>query len=384
MNYPKKYKMKLLITGDFCPIRRYTSQMTKPPREVLGDLYNTIKEADFTFTNLECPITNFPTPINKTGPAIKAELKALDFLNNTGIRYVTLANNHILDYGNEGLKDTIKALKAKNINYLGAGSNFNEASKPMIIEKNGLKTAILNFAENEWSTTFSNTPGASPINPVRNYKSIQSAKKIADKVIIISHGGHEMFKYPSPRMKELFRFYVDAGADAVLNHHTHCISGYEIYNKAPIFYSLGNFLFDNNTLRNNIWNEGMAVDLKISKENVSFKIIHFNQANENPVLEVCNEEETRDRVNKLDKINSVIQDDSKLSNEFNLWVQSQKKMFNAFIEPRSSRFSMALQSRKLLPSLWSTRKKMFLLNLIKCEAHQDILVSILKDDVSNT
>jgi poly-gamma-glutamate synthesis protein (capsule biosynthesis protein) len=379
-----KDDVNILTTGDFCPIRRYESQMTKPPQEVLGDLYNTIKQADFTFTNLECPITNFQTPIKKTGPALKTNSSALDFLNSAGIKYVTLANNHILDYGNRGLDDTLQSLKVKKINYLGAGANFYEASKPMIIEKNGLKIAILNFAENEWSTTFYNAPGASPIHPVRNYKSIQNAKKIADRVVIISHGGHEMYKYPSPRMKELFRFYVDAGADAVLNHHTHCTSGYEIYNKAPIFYSLGNFLFDNNTATNNIWNEGMAVNLKISKESISFKIIHFNQANDNAILEICNEEETTDRINKIEKINAIIQDDSMLSDEFNLWIQSQKKMFNAFIEPRSIPFLTALQSRKILPSLWNKRKKMFLLNLIKCEAHQDILVSILKDDVSNT
>jgi poly-gamma-glutamate synthesis protein (capsule biosynthesis protein) len=128
----------------------------------------------------------------------------------------------------------------------------------------------------------------------------------------------------------------------------------------------------------------MAVNLKISKESISFKIIHFNQANDNAILEICNEEETTDRINKIEKINAIIQDDSMLSDEFNLWIQSQKKMFNAFIEPRSIPFLTALQSRKILPSLWNKRKKMFLLNLIKCEAHQDILVSILKDDVSNT
>jgi poly-gamma-glutamate synthesis protein (capsule biosynthesis protein) len=379
-----KEEVKILVTGDFCPLQRYESQMSKPVIDVLGGFHYFIKEADFTFTNLECPITDFKTPIKKTGPPLKTNTKAVEFLKSAGINYVTLANNHIMDYGNIGLEDTLQSLKAKKINYLGAGASFEEASKPMVIEQNGLKIAILNFAENEWSTTLNDSPGASPINPVRNYKSIQRARKIVEKVIVISHGGHEMFSYPSPRMKELFRFYVDAGADAVLNHHTHCISGFEIYNKAPIFYSLGNFLFDNKTFRNNIWNEGMAVKLKISKDNVSFKIIHFNQANDNAVLELCNDKENHERDIRLGKINDVIQDDSRLSDEFNLWVKSQKKMFNAYIEPRSSRLLRIFQSQKILPSLWSKRKKMFLLNLIKCESHQDILVSILKDDVSHT
>jgi poly-gamma-glutamate synthesis protein (capsule biosynthesis protein) len=376
-------KINLLITGDFCPIGRYESQMSNTPLEVLGNFCNNIQKADVVFTNLECPITTFKTPIAKTGPALKTNKKALDFLFKAGIKYVTLANNHILDYGKIGLADTLNALNEKKINFVGAGINYQEASKPIFIEKNGLKIAILNFAENEWSTTFDKLPGASPISPVRNFKAIRSAKKIADKVIIISHGGHETYQYPSPRMKELFRFYVDAGADAVVNHHTHCISGYEVYNGAPIFYSLGNFIFDHKNFRENNWNEGLAVKLIVSQESLTFDIIHFNQGNKNAVLQLSNEEEIQERENRIKEINKIVQDDTQLEREFNFWVKSQKKMFNAFIEPRSSRILVALQSRNLVPSFWSKRKKMFLLNLIRCEAHQDVLVSVLKDTTKN-
>jgi poly-gamma-glutamate synthesis protein (capsule biosynthesis protein) len=376
-------EINILITGDFCPVGRYESQMTKDPQDVLGDFYEKIQKADAVFTNLECPITDFKTPIAKTGPALKTNIKALDFLSKAYITYVTLANNHILDYGKIGLNDTLNALNERKIKFVGAGINYEEASKPIFIDKNGIKIAILNFAENEWSTTSDNSPGASPINPVKNFKNIQRAKNFADKVIVISHGGHETYQYPSPRMKELFRFYVDSGADAIINHHTHCISGYEVYNGAPIFYSLGNFIFDHKNFRKNNWNEGLAVNLIVSQESLKFDIIHFNQGNQNAVLQLCNEEEIQEREGRIKEINKIVQDDTQLEREFNFWVKSQKKMFNAFIEPRSSRILVALQSRNLFPSFWSKRKKMFLLNLIRCEAHQDVLVSILKDDFGN-
>lgn len=376
-------QINLLITGDFCPNGRY-NQMTMQPEKILGSFFENIQKADVVITNLECPITTYNIPIKKTGPALRSTSIACEFLNSAGIKYVCLANNHILDYGPQGLEDTLRSLEEHNLNYLGAGANYKEASKPLIIEQNSLKIGILNFAENEWSTTFDDSPGASPIHPVRNFKAIQSLRKLVDKVIIITHGGHETYKYPSPRMKELFRFYVDAGADAVVNHHTHCFSGYEVYKEAPIFYSLGNFIFDHISIRNGSWNEGIAVNLGITLDSIDFGITHFNQANENAVIEICSEKESEKRNEEIESINSIIQDDILLNIEFDAWIQSQKKMFKNFIEPSSFRLLNALQTRKVLPSLWSARKKMFLLNLIKCEAHQDILVSILKDEISNT
>ena len=106
--------------------------------------------------------------------------------------------------------------------------------------KGDVNIAVLNFAENEWSTASSDKPGANPINPISNFNSINITKESVDIVIVITHGGHEMYRLPSPRMKELYRFYIDAGADIVINHHTHCTSGYEKYNGKFIFYSIGN------------------------------------------------------------------------------------------------------------------------------------------------
>ena len=95
------------------------------------------------------------------------------------------------------------------------------------------------------------------------FYAIEEAKKKADFVVVIAHGGHEHYNLPSPRMKKWYRFFVDAGAHAVVGHHTHIISGYEVYKDAPIFYSLGNFCFDWEGLRNMEWNNGMLVEVKI-------------------------------------------------------------------------------------------------------------------------
>lgn len=376
--------MKILITGDFCPIGRQAAMLEEKPEFLLGGFQEIIESSDLAITNLECPITNESNAIVKTGPALKSDNSAVSFLKKVGFNLVTLANNHIMDYGVNGLKDSLEALGKEQMDYVGAGMNFEEASKFYIHESGGIKVAILNFAENEWSTTFDADPGANPVAPVRNYKQIQDAKKQADKVVVITHGGHEMNRFPSLRMKELYRFYVDAGADAVVNHHTHCTSGYEMYNNAPIFYSLGNFLFDHAVHRNDIWNKGMAVILSVLGGAISFEIVHYNQANENPGLEIADETESKLRNHELEKITEIIKDDLLLEKEFTKWVQKQRKLFKAFIEPHGIKLLATLQTRKLLPSLWSGRKKKLLLNLIRCEAHQDILKAILKDEISQS
>jgi len=165
------------------------------------------------------------------------------YLKQLKVDAVTLANNHILDYGAKGLSDTFETLKQNKIDYVGAGNNLKEAAQPLTLEKDGQRIAILNFCENEWSIAEEDKPGANPMDIIENTNQIKAAKATHDKVICIIHGGHEYYHLPSPRMQKQYRFYVDNGADAIVGHHTHCVGGYEVYNDVPIIYSLGNFLF---------------------------------------------------------------------------------------------------------------------------------------------
>jgi poly-gamma-glutamate synthesis protein (capsule biosynthesis protein) len=242
---------------------------------------------------------------------------------------------------------------------------------------NGIKIAFLNFAENEWSTTFGDKAGANPIDPVLNYNQIVEAKSIADKVIVICHGGHEMYNLPSPRMKKLFRFYVDSGADAIVNHHTHVMSGYEVYKGAPIFYSLGNFLFDSPHQRKAKWNKGMSLVLEISEKSISFKIYTFSQCDNAPVLILHKGITAQEVVKEIELLNLTIADDTLLEKSFNKYVKENIKQYSYYIEPHGNRYLNALRNRNLFPSLWSKQKKLYLLNLIRCESHRDVLLSML-------
>ncbi len=335
-------------------------------------------KADLSIVNLEAPLTTHDEPISKTGPVLKNHPNTAVWMKNSGFDIVTLANNHILDFGEKGIRDTFQVLDQSDIAYVGAGATFSLAERPKYIQRNGLKLAVINIAENEWSTTHGNVHGANPVDPVSNYNVIKAAKSQADFVLVIHHGGHEMYSYPSPRLKRLLRFYVDTGASAVINHHPHCISGYEVYQDAPIFYSIGNFLFPSLSTNNSIWHEGMGVYLTFNKRGkVSFEFFLFNQFIDNLIFEVLVEDLSNARLKALSEQNEVIQNDRLLQVFFEQWVKKHTKQYSAYLEPHPNRYLQALQNRKWIPSLWSARKKKLLLNLIRCESHRDILIALL-------
>lgn len=373
-------QIQLFVAGDFCPIHRMKNILQTTPNVelIFGDILPYIRNSDLAITNLECPITDHTEKIDKTGPALKGNIEALKILKEAGFNLLTLSNNHILDYGSKGLADTLNKIKESDLSSVGAGMDSREARKPYFYSKNGIDLAILNFSENEWSTTNGKEPGANAVDPISNYEQIKEAKKEAETVIVIHHGGHEMYQLPSPRMKSLFRFYVNAGANVVINHHPHVISGYEIYQGSPIFYSLGNFLFDNPHQKNAKWNIGMAIHFNISKNGIDFKVLSFEQLGKQFGINLHNGAEEKKIQTELESINLIIVNDELLESHFKNYIERSKRLYSSFIEPYRNRYLHALRNRNLLPSIWSKQKKLYLLNLIRCESHRDVLINLLK------
>jgi len=375
--------MRLLVLGDFVPTRRLAGLATTDPTELFGEFAKTIRDADLAMLNLEAPLCEPRQGIEKTGPNLHGNPESATFLAKAGFRLATLANNHILDYDEHGLESTMAALDQVGVRYVGAGKNHEQAQRPYFSNSEGAKVAILNFAENEWSTTHGRSAGACPIDPVRNYQAIRSAGQCADHVIVICHGGHEMHNLPSPRMKQLYRFYVDAGASAVVNHHTHCMSGFEVYEGAPIFYSLGNFLFDSFDIRSGDWTKGMAVELICSDDSVSYKIHFFDQCVDDTLFRLCDSAARTERFGYLDTLNRIINDDELLEDSFRSYSKSQAKRYLRYLEPIRSRLLFAAQNRGLAPSLLTRAHMKLLLNVIRCEAHRDLTIELLEHEVGS-
>jgi poly-gamma-glutamate capsule biosynthesis protein CapA/YwtB (metallophosphatase superfamily) len=368
---------KIFITGDFCPINRISDLVSCGRYDsIFNDLLPFIKKSDLAITNLECPLTESTKKINKIGPSLKASAKVAEVLSDSGFKLVTLANNHIMDYGLAGLRSTLAACEKNGINWVGVGEDYHNARRIHYYVVGKYTVAILNFAENEFSTTNGNYPGANPLDPVENYRDICEAKTNSDYVIVIVHAGHEEYELPSPRIKETLRFYAEAGASAILSHHTHCYSGYEIYKGVPIFYGLGNFVFDVPGTLNNDWNYGFAVEFTLNGT-ITFKIIPFEQCNQDVGVRLLNEQGKEIFYKEIDRLNSIILNNDLLNSEFDKYCKKAKKMYFSYLEPHSIAIFHYLRNRKIFPSLLSKRKRTLFLNILRCESHRDVLIRLL-------
>lgn len=206
---------------------------------------STLKEADIVFGNLPTPLTehDIPNPSKPEGyPLLKADLSVVYGLKYARFNVLSLANNHIMDFGDKGLFDTTEMLDKAGINYTGVGSSETEARKPLIVNKNGVRVAILAYSCSYPATR--NSPGCAPIRLPIIKEDVRGARTLADVVVVSLHHGIEYSDYPVPDHISLAHDIIDSGADLILGHHPHVLQGIECYNGGTIVYSLGNFIHD--------------------------------------------------------------------------------------------------------------------------------------------
>lgn len=219
-------------------------------------------------------------------------------------------------------------------------------------------------------------PGSNPLSITHQYRTIQKAKKQADYVIVIIHGGLEGCQLPSPRMQDTYRFFVEVGADAVINHHQHCFSGYEYYQGKPICYGLGNFSFDkegNSDGVKNItkWNEGYMAKLSFTDDRgVILDAIPYVQSHKTPATIIMMSSERQQFLGRIQEINKIIQDSVLLEKEYNKWIDSHSDWYRIIFEPWGKGLRI-LRRKGLLPSLVSKKKLLSLADYMICETHHD-------------
>lgn len=378
--------MKVLIAGDFYSKNRVNPVIANKDFSLLFDeVKPIICKVDFSIVNFEFPIVgehSGPNPIPKYGPNLCGSVDSIEAIKYAGFKCCVLANNHILDQGEQCCLDTKNELEKAGIDTVGVGQNLSEVAHILYKEINGEVLAIINCCELEFSIATEKSAGANPLNPIRQYYAISEAKKKADYVLVIVHGGHEHFQLPSPRMQETYRFFIDAGADAVVNHHQHCYSGYELYNSKPIFYGLGNFLFDWNSTKRTSWNEGfmLEIDTKLSGKE-SYTLYPYVQCFEKPTIRLLGNEDTADFYKRIEELNEVISNPSKLMALFNDYYSQSSKGVLSMFEPYSGRLLRKLLSLGLLPRFVKGKKLTQILNYVACESHRDRLIYILQESI---
>lgn len=233
----------IMLGGEFVNFKAEHNIDYEYPFQSVKGLF---EKSDIIFGNLECTLSNDGIPRRDKAMALYTPPESVSGLRYLGYNVISLANNHINDYGAKGLEGTIRILEANNIPCFGAGKNLEEANRELIIERERIRVSFLGYTTDEKHVksiiASINTAGCVFYDFSKIAGDIDRVRNRADIICISLHWGYDC-PYPSPEQVELAHQIIDHGANIIIGHHPHIIQGYERYKHGIIFYSLGNFFF---------------------------------------------------------------------------------------------------------------------------------------------
>lgn len=264
-----------IAVGDIMPSRNVAVQLKKyGGKYAFEKTQDILKTGNLVFGNLESPL--LPGREIKTGEMLfRADPQFVTALRDANFSVVSLANNHTPNFGEKGLTSTRDALDKAGIGFAGAGQNKEQAFAPYIITKNNIRFAFLAYNDPsvvpETYCASKLLSGTACMDIEQMKEDVSLAKQNADIVIVSLHAGDEYKPTPNEIQKTFAHAAVDAGADIVIGHHPHVVQTAEIYHSKYIFYSLGNFVFDQ--MWSTATRQGIMVKFLISKQSVDSAII---------------------------------------------------------------------------------------------------------------
>lgn len=219
----------------------------QPARPVFQGILGLLKDADVVVGNLESPLAGDGACNKDKRVRLWASPEAYALLDELPLDVAVLANNHVGDELQLGMRRTLAFLDAKSVAHVGAGCSMSEASRPLVLHRKGFRVGVLAYAAPD---THPRIPQglAVHVNTLESSRclaEVADLRKQCDILIVSVHWGIERFAFPLPQQRSLARALVEAGADVIHGHHAHCLQGHEFYNGGHILYGMGNFAFAN-------------------------------------------------------------------------------------------------------------------------------------------
>ena len=276
----------------------------------LKNVKKNLNDGDVVFANLETIISDVGKQMNNIQSIIcRGENDFVKILKYGGFNAVNIANNHILQHGEDAFNDTVNVLYRNNIDVIGLRGDKEYLCNPLIKSVNGIKIGILgysfvneNFHKGELSYSYANNKN---INIIHDIKTL---KNETDFVIVSCHWGIEFIDKPSPNMRRIARGMVDSGASIILGHHPHVVQGIERYQNSVIFYSLGNFLFD--FLWNRLARESIIAKIYLDNDKIDYEVIPIFINNKYQVLPM-EKNESDNYIQYIENLNKQIKEDNR-------------------------------------------------------------------------
>ena len=375
--------VKIGIGADIVPTKsNYSLFIEGNKEELIGDkLCEILNSCDYTIFNLETPLTNTCTPINKCGPALFTPEETILGLSRINPHFFNLANNHILDQGVQGLEKTIKILDENNINYAGVGKNINEIKKYFVIRIKNKNIGIYCCSENEFSIATRFTAGANPYNPLESSDDVSKLKENVDFLIVLYHGGIEEYRYPSPNMQKIFRKFADSGADVVIGQHSHCIGCKEIYKDSTLIYGQGNFLFDASDIEP--WKTSLFLEIYLNDN--SYEINYVPLTKQSNKVRVAEDNMFKDILDDFNKRSENIKHENFIENSFANLCRNKSKPYIRVLSGNKNVLKK-IYIKLFNPPIaffYKLSDKLMVYNYLNCESHYEIMKAILKGSIEN-
>jgi len=364
--------VKLLFSGDFAPL-------LEP--EDLGsdhffDLQEYMKNVDLHITNLETPLTNSQASIEKSGPALKSPPGAIELLKQAHVGLACLANNHIYDFGSQGILDTVDICKKNQITTLGI-INRPDGQDPYVIKRiQNIRVGFVNFCEHEFSVNGPEKLGAYGYDDIESFYLLTKLRVEVDYLIVLYHGGNEYYHLPSPAMKKTFQFLADLGADAVIAHHSHVYSGFEIYKGKPLIYGLGNFFFPYEGEPDH-WHSAVLCELELT-EQLGFRLLPVSQCKNEKRTQFQDEETKKAVLKDIDRLSLIISREDMLKKQWEEYIQRtgpelvKRFLYSNKIERALSRFTASKTVMEV--AMNSRRRALALNNIIRCQSLRNVVL----------
>lgn len=287
MKYFIALAVSIIFTGDILLDRGVRRQIETSGVESLfaPDVDSLFRQADVVVGNLECPVTHVKAPVQKLY-CFRGEPQWLDALKAHGFTHLNMANNHTVDQGRRGLRDTWQNVSRAGMVAVGAGENMAEASRPVLLASvprevwliASLRMSLENFPFLKDRPCVSQLPFDSLVTQVQRLR----AEKPWAVIVVSLHWGAEHTLKPMPQQRQQARRLVDAGADLLVCHHTHTLQSIEEYKGKQIYYSIGNFIFDPSQPVNR---QACVVRLNVTADDLSVETVPVTIDNCTPRLQ---------------------------------------------------------------------------------------------------
>ena len=287
MKYFIALAVSIIFTGDILLDRGVRRQIETSGVESLfaPDVDSLFRQADVVVGNLECPVTHVKAPVQKLY-CFRGEPQWLDALKAHGFTHLNMANNHTVDQGRRGLRDTWQNVSRAGMVAVGAGENMAEASRPVLLASAprevwlvaSLRMSLENFPFLKDRPCVSQLPFDSLVTQVQRLR----AEKPRAVIVVSLHWGGEHTLKPMPQQRQQARRLIDAGADLLVCHHTHTLQSIEEYKGKQIYYSIGNFIFDPSQPVNR---QACVVRLNVTADDLSVETVPVTIDNCTPRLQ---------------------------------------------------------------------------------------------------